>query len=331
MDDASKYNINWELITDSFTGSLSPDDEQKLNEWLSSDPLNREKYSRLRTLWEKDLADYRIYQQADESSAWKNLSSRMESDETIVPASLFTIKKNHFIRNLSGIAAGLIIMITVASLVLFNSKNVYKTAYDEQREIKLKDGTEVFLKPQTTIKVARDFNQTERIISMEEGEAAFEVKHQDNPFIIKAGPVRIQDLGTNFTIRKDNDKIYVEVNTGKVAFIVNATDETKELTAGMSVTFGISEKKLGDIIDTKTGQVSQKALLNFDNVPLSEVISTVQKIYGSKIGIADSILGTKRLTADFNGVSFENVVAIICKSLNLQYSVKDSTYLLIEK
>jgi transmembrane sensor len=187
------------------------------------------------------------------------------------------------------------------------------------------------LKPQTTIKIASDFNESERIISIDEGEAAFEVMHRDNPFIIKAGPVRIQDLGTNFTVKKDKEKIYVEVNSGKVAFIINATDEKKELSAGMSVTFGINEKKLGDIIDTKTGKISQEAILNFDNVPLSEVISTVQKIYGNKLGIADSAIGKKRLTADFNGVSFENVIAIICKSLNLQYSVKDSTYLLIEK
>ena len=64
---------------------------------------------------------------------------------------------------------------------------------------------------------------------MEEGEADFEVMHRDNPFIIEAGPVRIMDLGTNFTIKKDKEKIYVEVNSGKVAFIVNATDETKRI------------------------------------------------------------------------------------------------------
>jgi transmembrane sensor len=331
MDDEAKYNIPWELITDSFTGDLSPEDVQKFNDWLSSDHANKGKYSRLRDLWENGLEDYRFYKQADETSAWKNLSSRLKSDETIVPDPLFKIKKNHFIRNLSGIAAGFIILIAVGYLVLFNNKNIYKTAYDEQRQVKLKDGTEVYLKPQTTIRIASDFNESDRIISIDEGEAAFEVMHRDNPFIIKAGPVRIQDLGTNFTIRKDKEKIYVEVNSGKVAFIVTATEETKVLTAGMSVTFGINEKKLGDIIDTTTGQISQKALLNFDNVQLSEVITTVKKIYGNRIGIEDSTLGKKRLTADFNGVSFENVVAIICKSLNLQYSLKDSTYLLVEK
>jgi transmembrane sensor len=331
MDDTSKYDIPWELITDSFTGILSPADERILNEWVSSTPANTTKYLKLKELWEKGLDDYRFYKEADESTGWKNLSARMNSDQTILPESLFKIKKNHFIRNFSGIAASITILIAVGYLVLFNNKNIYKTAYDEQKQVKLKDGTEVFLKPQTTIRIASDFNESERIISMDEGEASFEVMHRDNPFIIKAGPVRIQDLGTNFTVRKDKEKIYVEVKSGKVAFIVNETNETKELTAGMNVTFGIYDKKLGDIIDTKTGQISQQMLLNFDNVPLSEVIYTVHKIYGNKIGIADSTIGKKRLTADFNGVSFENIIAIICKSLDLQCPVKDSTYLFIEK
>ena len=62
------------------------------------------------------------------------------------------------------------------------------------------DGSEVFLKPQTRIKVAQDFNKATRTISIEEGEAKFDVSHHDNPFIVKAGPVRIEDLGTSFII-----------------------------------------------------------------------------------------------------------------------------------
>jgi len=331
MDRSPKYDIPWELITDSFTGSLSPGDEQKFNEWLLSDSDNSEKYAKLRELWENGLEDYRFYQQADESNAWMNLSARLKSIETIVPDTLFKIRRNHFLRNLSGIAAGFLLLIAAGYLVLFNNKNVYKTAADEQRQIKLMDGSEVFLKPQTRIKIAQDFNKASRTISMEEGEAAFDVIHRDNPFIVKAGPVRIEDLGTNFIIRKGKEKIYVEVRSGKVAFIINATNEAKELTGGISITFNINEKRFGDIIDTKTGQITQKALLNFDNSPLYAVISTIQKIYGNKIGIADSAIGQKRLTADFDGVPFENVIAIICKSLNLEYSVKDSTYLLNEK
>jgi transmembrane sensor len=332
MDHSPKYDIPWELITDSFTGGLSPEDEQRFNEWLSSDPDNGEKYARLRKLWEEGLEDYRFYQLADESTAWTNLSTKMKSEKTIVPDSVFKNRRNLFDRNLSGIAAGFLILTAIGYLVFFRNNNVvYKTAADERREIRLKDGSEVILKPQTRIKVAQDFNKTSRTIFIEEGEAAFDVSHQDKPFVVKAGPVRIEDLGTSFIIKKGDDLIHVEVSSGKVAFIINATDEKKELTAGTSITFSLSEKRFGDITNTKTGQIIQNAPMNFDNSPLSEVLASVEKIYGNRIGIADSAIGKKRLTADFNGVPFENVINIICRSLNLEFTVKDSTYLLNEK
>jgi transmembrane sensor len=332
MDHSAKYDIPWELITDSFSGSLSPGDEQKFNEWLSSVPENREKYSRLKEVWENGLNDYRYYQQADESSAWMRLNSRLKSDEPILIETLSKDRSNNFIRNLSGLAAGVLILIAIGYLVFFRSNAVvYKTAAGEQKEIRLPDGSEVTLKAQTRIMVAQDFNKTTRTISLEDGEASFEVSHHANSFIVKVGPVRVEDLGTGFTIRKGEEKINVDVTSGKVAFIVNATDEIKELTGGTSISFDLNEKRPGDIIDTKTGQINQKALLNFNNSPLSEVIASVQKIYGNRIGIADSSIGQKRLTADFNGISFENVVSIICKSLNLEFSVKDSTYLLNEE
>lgn len=331
MDHTPKYDIPWELITDSFTGSLSPEDEQKFNDWLSTDPDNGEKYSKLRKLWEKGLDDYHYYSQADESTAWGNLSAKMKSGETILAQPLFKIKRNRFVRNLSAFAAGFLLLISIGYLVFFrNNTVIYKTASGEQREIKLKDGSEVSLKPETLIKVAQDFNKADRTISLEKGEAKFDVSHHNNPFIVNAGPVRIEDLGTSFSIKKGKDEVDVEVSSGKVAFIVNATNEIKQLTAGESITFNINEKKSGDI-NYSGGQIIQKAFLNFDNSPLSEVIASVRKIYKYKIGIADSVIGERRLTADFDGVPFENVMAIICKSLNLEYSVKDSTYLLVEK
>ena len=128
MDHSPKYDIPWELITDSFTGSLSPEDEQRFNEWMSSDPDNSEKYSRLRDLWVKGLEDYTFYQLADESTAWKNLNARLKSNGTIIPDTLFNNRRNHFIRNLSGIAAGFLILIASGYLIFFRSNTVvYKT------------------------------------------------------------------------------------------------------------------------------------------------------------------------------------------------------------
>jgi transmembrane sensor len=332
MDHSPKFDIPWDLITDSFTGSLSPEDEKIFKAWLLSDQENSEIYARLKGLWENGLDEFMLYQQADESKAWAKLSSKMEPAKTFSQNPLFKINRNHFIRNISAIAAGFLILIAIGYLIFYrNNDVVYKTALGEQREIKLMDGSEVILKEHTRLRVADDYNHASRTISLEEGEATFAVFHQARPFIVKVGPVKVEDLGTNFIVRRSEQKIEVIVSAGKVAFTINKTNETRELTAGSGISFDINGKKIENINDSELRKLVPKAALNFDNAPLSTVIASLQSVYKYKIGIAESATGEKRLTADFDGVSFENMLTIICKSLNLEYSVKDSTYLLTEK
>jgi transmembrane sensor len=338
MSPSPKYDIPWELITDSFTGSLSDEDEQKFHQWLSSDPDNRERYFKLQELWKNGLDDYRFYLVADEFEAWNDLNAKLkkeekEKEETWVINSLFKRRK-HLIMNLTAIAATfLILVMTGYWLIIFrNNPVVYKTASDEQKEIMLLDGSEVILKPQTRIEVPKDYNKANRIVVMESGEASFDVSHQDKlPFIVSLGTTRVEDIGTSFTIQKEEEQIKVSVRSGKVAFVRIATNETKELTAGTSITFNNKNESFGDINYNNSKKITNESLLNFDNTPLSEVIVSIQKVYGNKIQIADSSIAQKRLTAHFDGVPYENLITIICKSLNLEYSVIDSIYLLNEK
>ena len=338
MNPSQEYDIPWELITDSFTGILSDEDELKLQQWLSFHPDNREKYSRLRDLWKNGLEDYRFYLSANEIEAWNALNVRLgkvekEKEETNVIIRPVKSGK-HFVRNLTAIAAAFLILI-VTGYLAFNFRNnprIYKTASVEQKEIKLSDGSEVILKPQTRIEVAQSYNKTNRIVVMESGEASFDVSHMaEMPFIVNLGATRVEDIGTSFTIRKGEEQIKVSVNTGKVAFIRIATNETRELTAGTSITFDNKNESFGDITYDISNKITGESLLNFDNTPLSEVIVSIQKVYGNKIQIADSSIAQKRLTAHFDGVPYENVITIICKSLNLEYSVRDSICLLKEK
>ncbi len=49
-----------------------------------------------------------------------------------------------------------------------------------------------------------------------------------------------------------------------------------------------------------------KQLLNFENTPLSEVIVSIQKVYGKKIIINDGI-ANKTFTGQLDGMSYEQV------------------------
>jgi transmembrane sensor len=69
-----------------------------------------------------------------------------------------------------------------------------------QYQVKLPDGTRVWLNSASTISYPTNFNSKTRNVTLS-GEAYFEVaKNKDQPFIINAGKVAVEVLGTHFNI-----------------------------------------------------------------------------------------------------------------------------------
>ena len=45
---SSEHTIPWDLISHSFQGKLSPEDDAQLNLWISSNPENQELFNQLK-------------------------------------------------------------------------------------------------------------------------------------------------------------------------------------------------------------------------------------------------------------------------------------------
>jgi ferric-dicitrate binding protein FerR (iron transport regulator) len=329
MDTSPKYDFPWELIADSLSGSLSVESELQFRQWLLSDPDNKEKYDRLKKLWENGMADYTFYQMANEQEAWNALKTKLSfKEETKVIPGPFN-KGQQTIKRYFAVAAILMVLIGIGFLITLirNNPTIYETAYNEQKKITLPDGSNIVLKPQTKIEVLPYYNKTNRTVIMTSGEASFKVIHQVNKtFIVDLGATHVKDIGTSFTIQKGKRLISVSVSSGKVSFVKIATNETRELTAGKSVTFNIQNVSFGKITS-----VVNESLLDFNNTPLSDVIDAVQKVYGKKIELSEIKIAQKKLTAHLVGAPYNTAISVICKSLNLEYSLKDSVYILKEK
>jgi transmembrane sensor len=334
MDPLSKQDFPWELITDSFLGSLSPEGELEFHHWLSSDPANKDEYSRLQELWIEGMEDYKFYLVADEKKSWNKLQTKLNlNDEKKVIKVQFN-NKSKPIRNIISIAAVLIIVIGFGYLfnALRNSSVVYDTALNEQRKINLSDGSVIELKSQTKIEVSKAYNKKNRSIIMDYGEASFEVLHvADKPFVVELGNTKVEDIGTVFIVQKGKENIKVSVSDGKVAFTNIETKESRELIAGMSLNYNIAKKSFDKIEQQNTPLDINKISLDFENTSLYDVIKSVQKVYGVKIQTSDTIVGQKKLTAHFYEMPVNSVMEVICKSLELEYSVKNSVYLLKQK
>ena len=334
MNPSSTYDFPWELISSSFSGSLSKEEELQLQQWLTSDPSHKEKYEQLQKIWTNGLEDYKLYLLANEAKAWNKLQSKLLYNKEDKVINLKTRETRRLIFQIAAAVAVLLLLIGVGYwyTTLRINATTYETAFGEKKSIKLTDGTAIALSPATSIEVPKDFDKKNRTVIMTSGEASFDVQHRDDlPFMVDLGKVHVKDIGTVFNIKKDKELIKVTVISGTVAFTKQSTKETRELTAGMSLTYNIANDSFGEIqSDTPSPKISNE-LLNFDDTPLIDVIGLVQKKYGKTIQLEGDSIAHKKFTAHLDGVPYNTALEIICKSLNLELTLKDSIYILREK
>jgi transmembrane sensor len=336
MTKSPKYDLPWELIAESLTGSLSAEGELQLQQWISSGPENKEKYLKIKELWQAGMEDYRYYQLANAEESWKALHAKMRKDdpelaETRVIQGQFD-QKRKFIRNLIAIAAVFIGFIGIGLWFILpkNHPVIFETAYNVQKRVNLLDGSVITLQPNTKIEVPAAYNKSVRTVIMDAGEARFDVVHNAvKSFIVEMGATQVRDIGTSFTIHKEPNIIDVSVSSGKIAFVKLSTRETKELNAGSAVSFDVQRERFGNT-EVADSIKTAKRLLVFENTPLSTVLANVQKVYGKKIIINNGI-ANNTFTGQLDGMSFKGVLKVICTTYGLVYEKNDSAYILKAK
>jgi transmembrane sensor len=109
----------------------------------------------------------------------------------------------------------LVITIAFFGLQPASGSLTYATIIGERRALPLPDGSTLELNTATRVTVR--FTASMREVTLLAGEALFHVAHDPlRPFLVKVGPVAIQDVGTAFSVRTDPERIVVSVLSGQV-------------------------------------------------------------------------------------------------------------------
>ena len=131
-----------------------------------------------------------------------------------------------------GVAMAAALAFAVGPSLLVRLEADHLTSTAELRDVRLPDGSLVTLSAKSAIAVSA--NADERMITLIEGEAFFQVKADAaRPFRVISGPVRTTVLGTRFDVRRDSYGVSVGVEEGSVQ--VDAPSSTERLQAGEAV------------------------------------------------------------------------------------------------
>lgn len=180
---------------------LTGEEQAALEAWLAEAPHNMVAYLRLKAAWERAgrLAVLKNPMRAAASpkSRWTLLG---------IPTAIAAILAVAYAGNS---------YLRPALRPVAHHVVAYRTQIGQTRSYQLSDGTRMDLNTNSRVRV--DFTSENRAVTMEAGEAFFQVAHDArHPFIVNAGKRRITDIGTKFAVYLDGDSVRVLVSEGRV-------------------------------------------------------------------------------------------------------------------
>ncbi len=210
--------------------------------------------------------------------------------------------------------------------------------------IQLSDGSKVTIEHDSKLRVDENFGKTNRTVYLT-GEAFFDVKRNpEKPFLVVTANLVTKVLGTSFRIKayqKDPD-IAVSVSTGKVTvFRQQAENQSKMLSEQMVLTpnqqavFLKSEAKLVKTLVEKPVLIAAPPTeynrFAFDETPIPNVLTTLEKAYGVKIIFDAELLENCNLTASLANEPLYEKLDLICETIQARYEIADGQVVIYAK
>jgi transmembrane sensor len=193
-------------------------------------------------------------------------------------------------------AAAAILACALAVLAAHFSSYTYVTPVGEQRNIKLPDGSFVYLNTRSRLKV--DYSNERRDVRLLEGEALFVVaRDAGRPFRVFSDSFVIQAVGTQFNVYRSDLATTVSVIEGKVRI----ARSTGLLSAGDQAQ--VTEN--GRVLKTRPDDIRnavawRQRRLVFQNDTLADIAREFNRYNGMQIQIEGEAAEQRRFTAVFN-------------------------------
>lgn len=164
---------------------------------------------------------------------------------------------------------------------------VLKSGAGEQKQVKLPDGTAIWLGPLSSVSYPAQFTDTLREVSLS-GEAFFEVAHEEKrPFVVNTAGTTTRVLGTTFNIESypDQHDVKVTLLTGKVRVKSPAGRESALLPDQRLIYTKASEKlEITDYPGAAREMLARRqGILEYNDAPVIQLIDDLNRFGKTRI------------------------------------------------
>ncbi|MBB6428159.1 FecR domain-containing protein [Sphingopyxis sp. JAI128] len=275
----------WRWVVRMDASGWTAAEEAELETWLAADPKRRGALLEAESMW--------IAMNGSDDSAAND-----DTADFARPG----LRASWMSRRSLLAGGGAALAASIAGGVLFvRAGSVYGTDVGEIRRVPLADGSTAAINTASRIDIR--LTKTKRLVRLDEGEVWFQVaKDRSRPFVVEAGRVRAQALGTAFAVRRRANGADVLVTEGVVEAWADGADGNKiRLTAGQrafiadnaAITSAPSAPaSLDRTLAWRSGRV------DFNNDPIAEAVTEFNRYNRRKLVILNPAIGNER----FDGV-----------------------------
>lgn len=205
------------------------------------------------------------------------------------------------------------------------------TEYGKQSNLKLSDGSIVKLNAGTKLVYPEKFIGNKRELKLH-GQAFFDVARNENaPFIINTTDMQITVLGTSFDIKSfDEDNISkVTVLSGTVKVVLTGQNDSIVLSANDQLVYDAVQKAYKTrVVDAKETIAWINGVLKFDDSPLTDVFSQMQRWYNVEINFSKGVDLNCTVSGRHKNEGLKTVLEALQFSLGLQFEYDNDTVLI---
>jgi len=302
---------------------------------MSSDATKLSRQDQAARWFAAERAGVMLVEQRAEFEAWKadprnlqalNAMRELWDDLAVLKGREPAPSKRPLSRFLPFAAAAVVLVIGVfasANLLFAPADTPIVTAEGQQKSQSMPDGSVIAVNVAST--VSYKFTETERRVTLLDGEAAFSVKPDpDKPFVVRVGDLEVRAVGTSFNVRQRDGVLQVAVSEGQVQLCrVTAAGDTviADLSAGQLLEIPASMGAAATApppASIPPSQVSEwrMRVVTYEDATVQEVVEDFNRYFDRKLRMAQPSLLERRVTVRLQVENRERAIEILAALLD---------------
>ncbi len=295
---------------------FSPKEQDAFFDWLATDPRHSEWYGRHMKTWK----------QLNQLAQWKPEHSERPNQDLLK----YSISRHGWMW-FGGIAATVVLLFTLWFSQNLNFWSQFENVREnlvanEYESHVLPDGSIVEMNRGAALKV--DYTPEIRRVELVSSEAHFDVaKNPDRPFIVHARGVDFRAVGTAFNVRLNGDSVELLVTEGRVQMTApdpvadqgssKLSRYARDVVAGQRTVTSLNDVgSLAEVVEVSAVEASEllawkPRMLEFNEVPLSEVVEAFNLLNTVQLEIGDSELASEPIVASFQTANVNHFVELL--------------------